>query len=976
MKRLLLAGVLFTITVLAAAQAPDRAIFQEAENRFQNQNYELALQRYNDLVREYPLSEYVPDTQYRRAVALFRLNRYEDSLDLLLRVESRYRSTQYLEFVPFWKGIVYYHLERYNDAISSLDAFLRATEETRVETQALLYMGLSQIAVENRVYAIDSLEVLINTAERPEDEPYALSLLLNQYVKQGDYERAVARFDDVEPEALPSQWRTFVTLYAAEAFHRTGELDRARQLYASLSDAPADIASVAYRRLFEIIRQQGAGQEQLIPLLQEAEQRLSGRTDVLKDLWRTVGIESYKAERRDLAELYLERVWELRGTEPVSSAVPLYLSRVYEDRGDMQEAVRVLEQYLGLTEGEKQPVLYRLANLYLERRNWQAAARSFSDYRSRYPDADQSLEAAYRYAFSLYRGGSLEEALSVIREQFQSGRTGMLASDMLWLQSVLYRELGNEPEAIETLRQYLTLVSGDHNAQVEYLKLLFVEQRYEEVVNESERLYPEPGSLEGESPEHFVQLQYVTGLSLIALQRYESALQRLNSYEASPEALSRLATSADFRVIYPYTLYYRGWAHHRQANYDQARQLFDTLLSVAEGHEFAPRAAYLAGWSAFSSGDYERAEQYLRRTRALDASTELQVQASFLLGQTLAADDRYEEAAVEFRNVFTDHPSSTYADDALFELAQVQLELERIDEGVNSYRRLHASYPESPLSEEAMYKRGEVLYRAERYEGARNAFFEYRSNFPEGDLFDAALYWGGMSSLRLGQASGALLLWEQLIEEHRGSPFRSAAMQRAAEIYQEEGQYREALNMLSDFIAAYPDEASRIGARREADELVLVIGGLSEEEASLWVEIDDNNRAESEEGREAILELARMIIYEGGSSGTTESLIVPLLEATTEKAETDPDAAARAFFLLGEHYNRQNELEQAADAFLDAAATNPDDRELVAESLFRTAQMQQLMGNVEEREAIVQEMESRFPDSDWTARAGSLGGSN
>ena len=77
MKRFLLIIIVFSLFLSPlAGQEPAEELFREAESRFRNKNYELALDRYDALIRQYPLSDYVPDAQFRKAVCLYRLDRF------------------------------------------------------------------------------------------------------------------------------------------------------------------------------------------------------------------------------------------------------------------------------------------------------------------------------------------------------------------------------------------------------------------------------------------------------------------------------------------------------------------------------------------------------------------------------------------------------------------------------------------------------------------------------------------------------------------------------------------------------------------------------------------------------------------------------------------------------------------------------------------------------------------------------------
>ncbi len=341
--------------------------------------------------------------------------------------------------------------------------------------------------------------------------------------------------------------------------------------------------------------------------------------------------------------------------------------------------------------------------------------------------------------------------------------------------------------------------------------------------------------------------------------------------------------------------------------------------------------------------------------------------------KSLASQGRHEEAAILFENIYLDHRDSDIADDALFEFAGSLSRLEKIDESVAAYRSVFEEFSgTSPLSEEAMYKRGEILYEEGRYDQAREAFYEYRTEFArstsKGNLFDAALYWGGMASFRLDEPFGAVLLWEKLIDEYPNSTFRADALRRTAEVYEESGDLRKALNYYGELIQLYPEEARAIQAERKAETIRLRIIGQGEEEAELSVVIGREG-ANSKEGRDAILELARIYIFK---SGAPQNLAPPLLNQLIETKEEDPVNAAWAQYYFGEYYYRKNDLKRAANEFLAAISINPEDRDLAAQSLYKAAEMAKLAGNLEEARELVDRIKSRFPASQWVEEGSRL----
>ena len=98
----------------AAAAPAENDLFAEAESRYLGKNYTAALETYDAFAAAYPLSERIADVQYRRAVCLYRLERYRDAVQLIGDIEVRYRTTRYFSFIPLWKGLSLYGLKSYS----------------------------------------------------------------------------------------------------------------------------------------------------------------------------------------------------------------------------------------------------------------------------------------------------------------------------------------------------------------------------------------------------------------------------------------------------------------------------------------------------------------------------------------------------------------------------------------------------------------------------------------------------------------------------------------------------------------------------------------------------------------------------------------------------------------------------------------------------------------------------------------------
>jgi TolA-binding protein len=363
--------------------------------------------------------------------------------------------------------------------------------------------------------------------------------------------------------------------------------------------------------------------------------------------------------------------------------------------------------------------------------------------------------------------------------------------------------------------------------------------------------------------------------------------------------------------------------------------------------------------------DFKAAAAYFGRLAKLEGDTG--TKALFLQAKSLANLGDKKGAAEAYRTLYTVRPQSDFADDSMFEFASLMADQGQVNEAAAAYSFLYRRFPDSPLAEEALYKRAELFSEAKRWQEARDAFYEYRTRFPKGRLVDAALYWGGVAASELGESFGAVLYWERLAEQYKASPFRADGLRRTAEVYAKRGDYAKAIALLTTLYQEYPEEAKVYATADRLEELRYLQRGAGEREAALSSVIGREGGARTSKGREAMLELAQLYIYEGSER---RELAPPMLDAVTLKQ--DPPSAARAQYLLGEYYYRKGELAAASQAFLTAASMNPADADGTASALYRGAEMLALANRTADVREVVARLERYFPGSLWTAEARKL----
>lgn len=956
MKTKAAASLLMALLALAvhAQSGGDQELFREAEDHYRTGNTVLALERFEDFARRYPLSDRMPDAQYRIGVCQYRLGRYAEALETFRRVETRYATTRFLDLVYFWAGMANYHLGRWGDAVAAFERFEGRLSDPEPNAQALLYRGLSEIELGLPAAAVRSLERLVSAYPQSPLRSHALLRLMDLHLRSGDPAAVLA----IDPSRLPAEWQARGRLYHAEALWRLDRKQEAARLYEALRTEEPAVATLAYQRLFAMA-QASRDLAAMESLAQGAERSLAGEPGLLEDLWLRVGAESLQRSDLESAGYFLRRAWErgeaaAAGAErKTAPALPLYLAEVHIRGGRLDEAAAVLS---APGAGDSAAVTMRLADARLMQERFGDAAALYERAAGKATAPVEADEARLLLAYCRYRLADHAAALAITTRLLSAGtpsagaapapEQATLRLEVLRLHAAILAAQGSLEPATAALTELLAASPKDQQASLDLIRVLFRRGDHREVVRRAEAA--------GAAPQPYTRVStlYYKALSKVALKRYGEALDSL-------AALTPAETkAAGLSALDPYVLYYRGWSSYRRGNLAAARDQLFALIDAYPAHALRQESLYLAGWCLFSLSDHRRALAFFKEVS--ESAGPRAEPATLLYGKSLAALGRNEEALPVFQAL--GRTRGDLADDGRFEAAATLAALGRIDAAAAAYREVATAFPASPLAEEALYRRGTLFREAGRSADAAAAFTDYRTRYPLGAQVDGALYWGGLSSVDSGHPFGAVLLWEILVDRHRASPYRADALKRMAAIFEQRGEPDRALALLQKLTSDYPEEAA--GARDSIQRLRLVQAGSSEREAALTVRIQREGGASSAAGRAAMIELAGLYVHgRPGKPEEAQRLLTAVL------GSGDAALTARARYLSGELRDSKGETVEAAREFLAAAVAAPNDVDLAPSALYRAADAMSRAGKREDARQLVERLERSFPGSSWTLEA-------
>ncbi|MDL2229560.1 tetratricopeptide repeat protein [Treponema sp. OttesenSCG-928-L16] len=966
------------------AQSLDREAFLDAEISFLGGNYPLALERYDEFIREWPASSHAADARYRRAISLYRLNRPDEAYQALETVERRYRSTKYLAYIPFWKGVIEY--ER-RDFAAAADRFGRLAEnppDPEIRSQALLYAGKAAAAQDQCEKALNRLEQYLNSLDERglplEQDASALLLMADMYTRLGNPRGLTGLWERIDAGRIGLPAREQLALRSAEAYLAAGDTGIAAAMFGELENSPRrNIAAAALSRLLEY--EQGRNNEASVTaIIAKAENVLRADPEALGEFWLRVGANAFNKGRYDLAESYFLRISSIRGPENLPQEVPVYLAEIAFREGDASGAYRILAEAEPALRGDRALLVLRLGWYALALGDWDEGGRQLSRAmdlaRSEGQEELARLAADYR-SYALYRSGAAGEALSLLESERVPGQEhtfrGLLSAE---LSKALDR-----PEA--ALDQYNAVISADPRSPEAHLgrMALFLQKgqyaRILEAASEMERYI----SLASLTDDRRFSFNYMKGIASAVLGNYMEAVSCLD------DALSRGSGGGD---ALPWAEYYRGWSLYRLSRFEEASAALEAFARGHAAHPQAYSAAYLAAWSYSQTGNYRRAAEMASRAAAISAALPRSSEAAEGEAKALYLEAslrpffgdytgslRVLDRAAAIQSPGTAQGLTSYTVRAAFEKGRVYYQAGQINEADRAYESVFRDFPGHELAEEAAFRRGEVMYSAGRWPEAAERFAAYRQTYPGGKYMDGALYFGAMAQNNLKNSDGAILLWERLIRDYPGSQYRFPGMFSLAQAYKDKHDWESSFNIYTSALAEFGSRARQAGAAEEAETLRYMMARLPEKAARLHVLLNRENGVSTQAGRAAALELARFYIIESSQREAGAALAD---EVIALKAQA-PGAAAEAYILKGDYLASLDMWQQAAEAYMagaSAAADAPPDQkstegrlvraDLAPEALFKAASAQLRLGFRDRALEINGTLQRLYASTSWAGQ--------
>ncbi|MBN2509842.1 MAG: tetratricopeptide repeat protein [Spirochaetales bacterium] len=922
------------------------AQFSVAKNRFLEADYEVALHEFQQFIRLFPDTGYDGDAYYFMGQCHYFLGDFPSALIAFHRVRHKYTASRYARVVGFWEGVVLIGMDRHEEGYDALKEYLD-NGESAYRREAVYYLSVASLNLGKEQEGFAYMENLVKGDEKP--EPYILVSLMKTGIASGSSEQTLFLLDSLG-ERYPED--AYITFLRAEMYFYITDYERSRELYSYLAK---NVASVNEEiRAYLLLRELYFSKDVLNPgefrdAYSAAEQELGNDRILLAQLWE-MGL-FYYHEKNVFADVVAIFQKMKASSVQVSYAAVARVVDLYSVSGDYQSAIDVLLWYLPQSvedSADNYKTLFALASLYAQSDDWDKAMEILREENG-YGPLDEKWQ--YLYAQGLYIEGLYEECSALSEVLLKEYPGSDYYPDILLLIARCARERGELARAEDHYRK-LAGLPGYEFTKAEFISILFNQGKYREVAG------LEFSREESANP----VFSYYRGLSYVLLESYDKGIPLLEKLEAG----------AVQDTLKPYVLFYLGWSKYRVSDFKAALGYYRKLFASYPMSETVTSAKYTAGWCAFSLEDYPQASTYFTEYALRSEYTAQRNKGLFMSARSLRRTGQTNKAILTLNEVIAAE-NGGYWKEAYFELGEMFLETGATDRAIDAYKTVFMKDPDGTDGVRAMVEAGKAAYGAKRFDEAADLFRTLRdSGTRDEKMVDAYYYWG-LAYKDAGKPYSAILVWNRLVEQYPKSVYVFEVQVFIAAMYQDMGEYKKAADIYAKLVTQFPDDASNSQIDVELDKLKFMIQGQSDREAALSARIGKQKGAQTREGREAIIELARLYILNDTRKSQLD-FVLDLLLKVIDKKDDDPDTGSKALFLYGEYLSREGQHVKATEAMLDAALLSPGPEDFIAQALFRAASSAAFSGDKSDAKAIITTLRQRFPSSVWAEEGRKLEG--
>jgi TolA-binding protein len=512
-----------------------------------------------------------------------------------------------------------------------------------------------------------------------------------------------------------------------------------------------------------------------------------------------LGVGQAETGKRDEAMATLTRFAEAFPTHALAADVAIWRADLAVAGANTADAEKILATVIDGKGNRAADAIERLATARWNRKDWPAAAESFSRLAERYPDSPRAARARLSAGIAFAEAGKRDEARTWLGQL--AAADAPEAAEAAHRLALIEIDAKQPARAVQIAEQALAkLAAGGRKPETETRRLMA-----KLALDRADALWEMPDG-KGRNDAAAAYAQIVTdypdepaaktagsmaALALLEVGKPEEALAQADRFLKAYAGQEKTdASVTDVKAIRAEAILARGDAAAAAAAYQ-------ALIGSAAGPPpVAPER--LARWRLRQGVAFVAAKQWQAAHEALAAAAsgltdDAAAEAALLDATALVELKKPAEAAKVLITLDRGHPKWPRRDEALLLLVRAQRETGDKAGAIAAAERLVAEFPTAKHADVAWYRLGQARQDAGRHEEAIQAFGKARELKPKGPRAAWCLLSSGWCHEAKGRLDAAVKAWTELLDGYPDSTAAVPALLARADARQRKADFQGGL---------------------------------------------------------------------------------------------------------------------------------------------------------------------------------------
>lgn len=588
----------------------------------------------------------------------------------------------------------------------------------------------------------------------------------NVYFEQGDYNKALHEYLQVEPSEVEYGHRSEYDFKTGYCYFQQGDKETAKKYFKRVADGKSYYRNAAIYYYADILfsnkQYESADKEfrkiekdkslkKLVPLYRFYIKYHLGREDevirmapeLLKDkdliqreeVERIVGdVYFNRGEYRQALDYYRMANTEARrkngGAEPASVGWKYPVGYCHYMLGNYDSAAYYLAAFKGQEDSTAQNALFTLGDTYIRLGRKADARTVFKSAAEMNHNPVIQEEAAFNYAklSCELNPNAYNESIRSFENYLQHYPKTKRKAEIQQILTSLYCTTRNYKDALSLIEKNKKELLRDATMRQAYQRILV--NRGIELFNERDL---QKAAILFDSA---VAINATPAITTDALYLSAEAQYRLANYGRSQKLLDRFFTASSRKssIYYPQALYTAGYVYMRRKNYERAQERFGEFLQLADKNTDRKQlldAYNRMGDCLYVAKNFDGAIDYY--DRVINAKGQDADYAMYQKALTYGAQGKNAEKLNCLNYIFERYSNSPLSSKAMFEIANTYLICDNNEMAMLYYNNFIKKYSQSSYVPQALLNMGLIHYNTGNNDKALEVFDRLLSQYPSSD---------------------------------------------------------------------------------------------------------------------------------------------------------------------------------------------------------------------------------------------------